>query len=78
MPLQVIIHDPECNWKQTCSCQPTVLNNPKFRESAEASEAHGGNSNRMEIKVVPPPHRGPDPVPAHRSQARRHTREISN
>jgi hypothetical protein len=74
MPMQLIVHALDCPTKR----RPCTCATQEFAIPAEAIKATGGDPGRMELgKVTPPPPRLPDPLPPHRSQARRH-REISN
>lgn len=73
MPMELRVHSPECAWRSTgCACTPQEFTEPK-----KATAAHGGNHNRLEVRITPPVAQYVPEVPYHRSQARRHRAAIS-
>lgn len=76
MPMQLIVHAPNCATKKSpCSCSYQT-----FTDATAALAAHGGDFKRLEILSITPPAEqrfwAPE-IPPERSQARRHGREIS-
>lgn len=79
MPIPLIVHAAGCQWKAgQCSCTPQVF---QLGEVEAAQKAHGGDAARLQIGEHTPPETNWDrwgEVPAHKSQASRHRRPISD